>query len=82
MKPFLVNITIEVVASIHGDIHEGQHHQSYEKKHNLSQQMSFPKPTWNFCETSMLFQTSGYHLYNRGYVVLQTSKRVKFEKNQ
>ena len=62
MKPYLVNDTIEGVASIHCDIHEGQHHQSFEKKHHLPQQMSFPKPTWNFCETSMLFQTSGYHM--------------------
>ena len=82
MKPFLVNDTIEVVANIHGDIHEGQHHQSFEKKHNLPPKMSFPKPTWNLCETSMLFQTSGYHMYSRGYVVLQTSNRAKFEKNQ
>ena len=44
--------------------------------------MSFPKPTWNFCETSMLFQTSGYHMYSRGCVVLQTSNRTKFKKNQ
>ena len=35
MKSYLVNDTIEGVASIHGDIHEGQHHQSLEKKHNL-----------------------------------------------
>ena len=82
MKPYLVNDTIEVVASIDGDIHEGQHQQSFEKKHDLSQQMSFPKPSWNFCETSTLFQTSGYHMYSRGYVVLQTSNRAKFEKNQ
>ena len=47
--------TIEGVASIHGDIHEGQHHQSFEKKQHLPQQMSFLKPTWNFCETSVLF---------------------------
>ena len=82
MKPYLVNDAIEVVANIHGDIHEGQHHQSFEKKRNLPQQMSFPKPTWNFCETSLLFQTSGYDMYNRGYVVLQTSNRAKLEKNQ
>ena len=74
MKSYLVNDTIEVVASIHGDIHERQHHQSFENKLNL--------PTWNFCETSMLFQTSGYHMYSRGYIVLQTSNRAKFEKNQ
>ena len=37
MKPYLVNDTIEGVASIHGDIHEGQHHQSFEKKHHLPQ---------------------------------------------
>ena len=82
MKPYLVKDTIEFVASIHGDIHEGQHHQSFGKKHNLPQQMSFPKPTWNFYETSMLLQTSGYHMYSRGYVVLQTSNKAKFEKNQ
>ena len=80
--PHLVNDTIEVVASIYGYIHEGQHHQSFEKKHNLPQQMSFPMPTWDFCETSMLFQTAGYHMYSRGFVVLQTSNRAKFEKNQ
>ena len=42
MKPYLENDTIEGVASIHGDIHEGQHHKSFEKKHHLPQQMSFP----------------------------------------
>ena len=82
MKPYLVNDTIQGVASIHGDIHEGQHHQSVEKKHHLPQLMSFPQPTWNLCETSMLFQTSGYHMYSRGSVVLQTSNRANFEKNQ
>ena len=82
MKSYFVNDTTEVVASIHGGIHERQHHQSFEKKHNLPQQMSFSEPTWNFCETGMLFQTSGYHMYSRGYVVLQTSNRAKFEKNQ
>ena len=82
MKPYLVNDTIEGVASIHGDIHVGQHHQSFEKKHHLPQQMGFPKPTWNFRETSMPFQTSGHHMYSRGYVVLQMSNRAKFEKNQ
>ena len=82
MKPFLVNYTIEVVTNIHGDVHEGQHHQSFEKKHNLLQQMSFPKHTWNLCETRMVFQTYGYPMYSRGYVVLQTSNRAKFEKNQ
>ena len=82
MKPYKVNDTIEDVANIHGDIHEGQNHQSFEKKRHLPQQMSFPKPTWNFCESSMLFQTSGCHMYSRGYVVLQMSNRAKFEKNQ
>ena len=52
------------------------------KKRHLPQQMSFPKPTWNFCETSVLFLTSGYHMYSRCYVVLQTSNRANFEKNQ
>ena len=70
-----MNDAIEGVANIHGNIHEGQHHQSFEKRHHLSQQMSFPKSTWNFCETSMLFQTAGHHMYHRGYVVLQTIKK-------
>ena len=60
----------------------GSTNRALRKKHNLPQQMSFPKPTWNFCETSMLFQTSGYYMYCRGYVVLQTSNRAKLEKNQ
>ena len=76
MKPYLVNDAIEVVSSIHGDT------RALRKGMSCPQQMSFPKPTWNFCETSMLFQTFGYHMYSRGYVVLQTVNRAKFEKNQ
>ena len=29
IKPYLVNDTIEGVANIHGDNHEGQHHKSF-----------------------------------------------------
>ena len=51
---------MEGAASIHVDIHEAAPSELWEKA-------SFA-PTWNFCETSMLFRTSGYCMYSRDYV--------------
>ena len=62
-----------------------QCHQSLKIKRYLHQQMSCPKPTRNFCKTSIFFHTSGHHMCSRAYVVcwawgmngilLQTSNR-------